>query len=47
MFLDFASSILVGSNTSGARFVQPHALGFFNLRHLRIMHDDLHNPEPQ
>src|SRR6185369_17183930 len=29
------------------RFVQPHALGLFNLRHLRIVNHDLHHAEPQ
>jgi hypothetical protein len=37
------SGLPAGPNGLRAGLVQPHPLGPFNLRHLRIMHDDLYH----
>src|ERR1700719_81549 len=46
-FLFCASGFPVGVKFLWTQFVQPHALGFLNLRHLRIVNDDLHHSVTQ
>jgi hypothetical protein len=45
-FFSSASGFPVGQNVC-AKFVQSHALGFVNLRHLRIVNHNLHHAETQ